>query len=81
MSNAIESKAMLEVLAWKAECDAEVAHLTAREAVRKLLEDSAKSAERLGFHVPKRAEKPMALVAESPARYGRGRRPTKTKKI
>ena len=81
MSEIKESKALLEVREWKAAVWQEVAHLPLDEAINKLLEDSAKSAARLGFHVPKREKKPMALVAEAPAQYRAERRPTKTKKI
>lgn len=80
MTRAKKSKAMLEVREWKAACDAEVAHLPPREAVRKLLEDSARTAERLGFHVPKREAQPVAVIAETPAKYRAGRRSTTAKK-
>ena len=65
-----ESKAMLEVWAWKAECDAEVAHLDPIAAVRKRLKDSAATAARFGFHIPTRKDKPVAVVAERKAKYG-----------
>ena len=76
-----ESKALLEVREWKAAGWQEVAHLPLDEAIQKRLKDSAKSAERLGFHVPKREKEQMALVAEAPAQYRAKRRPTKTKKF
>ena len=69
MSSAKESKAMLEVRDWKAVAWREVAHLPLDAAILKRLEDSAKTAERLGFHVPKRGVKPVAVVAETPGKY------------
>lgn len=69
MSKMKESKAMQEVREWKAECDAEVAHLSDREAVRKLLADSAKIAERLGYKYAPRTANPPSRVAEAPANY------------
>ena len=81
MAEIKESKALLEVREWKAAVWQEVAHLPLDEAINKLLADSAKSAKRLGFHIPTREEKPAAMVAETPAQYRAGRRPAKTKKI
>ena len=76
-----ESKAMLEVREWKEAAWREVAHLPFREAVRKRLADSAKVAERLGFrYAPAVPPVPSAKVAEAPAQYRAGHRPTKTKK-
>lgn len=69
MAEIKESKALLEVREWKAAAWREVAHLPLDEAIKKRLADSAKTAARLGFHVPKRQEKPVALVAEAPAKY------------
>ena len=65
MAVIIESKALLEVREWKAAGWREVAHLALDAAIQKRLADSAKTAARLGFHVPKRQEKPAALVAEA----------------
>jgi hypothetical protein len=76
MSEIKESKAMIEVREWKAAVWQEVAHLPLDEAITKLLADSAKSAERLGFAIPKGPAKSVALVAESPAPY----RTTRTRK-
>jgi hypothetical protein len=69
MSNRKESKAMLEVWEWKAECDAEVAHLPAREAVRRLLAESAKSAKRLGLRYAPAKPTSTPVVAEASAKY------------
>jgi len=69
MTRMKESKAMLEVREWKAECDAEVAHLSDHEAVRKRLADSAKLAESLGFKYAPTKTRPAPIVAESPAKY------------
>lgn len=71
MSKLKESKAMREVRAWKAQCDAEVAHLPIREAVRKRLADSAKVVERLGFRYAPVGPTPVAVVAEHKAKYGK----------
>lgn len=73
MSNLKESEAMLEVRAWKAECDAEVAHLPDREAVRKRLTDSARVAERLGIRYAPSALEHSSAVAEPPAEYRNAR--------
>jgi hypothetical protein len=96
MNSLKESRAVLEVRAWKAELDAEFAHLPVREAVRKRLADAAKVAERLGFqYTPAVQPKitavaetrarytapPVAKVAETPAKCRTGRRPTKTKAL
>ncbi len=71
MSEYKESKAMLEVREWKAAVWKDVAHLPLDEAISKLLDDSAKTAERLGFEIPTRAAKPAAMVAEAKAKYGK----------
>ena len=80
MTRMKESKALLEVREWKAAAWREVAHLPLDEAIMKRLADSAKTAERLGFHIPKREEKPMTVVAETPAKYAvkRGKRKQKS---
>ena len=69
MAKIKESKALLEIREWKAAGWREVAHLPLDEAIQKRLDDSAKSVERLGFHVPKRENPPVARVAETPAKY------------
>jgi|GEM_PF-1153389 len=74
MSEPKESKAMIEVREWKAAVWQEVAHLPMNEAITKLLADSAKTAERLGFHIPQRQEKPAAMIAETPGKYSAKRR-------
>ena len=71
MAEMKESKALLEVREWKAAVWQEVAHLPLDEAISKLLEDSAETAKRLGFHIPTREEKPVAMVAERKAKYGK----------
>jgi len=69
MAEIKESRALLEVREWKAAVWQEVAHLPLDEAISKLMADSAKTAKRLGFHIPKRQGKPASLVAEAPAKY------------
>ena len=79
MSEFKEPKVMVELRALKAEIDAEYAHLPAREAVRILLAESAKSAKRLGFRYAPTKPTPTEVVAETPAPYRAGRRPAKAK--
>ena len=69
MSKLKESKAMREVRAWKAECDAEVANLDTAAAVRKRLADSAEVAERLGFRIVSPAPGKISVAAEPKAKY------------
>ena len=72
-------KSLQEVWDWKEAAYREVAHLPFRQALRKRMEDSERTAQQLGF-APAAVAKP-AMVAETPAQYRAERRPTKTKKI
>ena len=69
MSSLKESKALLEARTWKADLDAEYAHLPVREAVRKRLADAAKVAERLGFQYAPAVQPKITAVAETRAQY------------
>ncbi len=71
MNEMKESKAMQEVRAWKAECDAEVAHLDVAHAVRKRLADSAKAAAQFGFRYEQTAHSQISVVAERKETYGK----------
>jgi len=71
MSDSKESQAMLEVREWKVAAWRSVAHLPLREAIRKRLADSAKTAERLGLKYAPAQRTPVAMVAEKKAKYGK----------
>ncbi len=70
-----ESKALSEVLEWKAECAREVAGLTVRDAVRKRLKDAAETAKRFGFPAGGREMNLAVNVAEAGAAYGTEQKP------
>jgi hypothetical protein len=62
------SKALEEVWQWKEEAWQEVAHLPLRQALRKRMEIAERTARELGFE-PVRTVRPVAKVAEAPAKY------------
>ena len=71
MTRIKESKAMIEVREWKKAAWSEVAHLPLDEAIRKRLADSAKIAKRLGFRYAPVMVRPVKVVAERKAKYGK----------
>jgi len=63
------SKALEEVWKWKDACYRDVAHLPFREALRKRIEDSERTARKLGFVSIERNAKNQMAVAEEKAEY------------
>lgn len=67
MSNV--SKALEDVWNWKDACYRDVAHLPFREALRKRIEDSERTARELGFTVVERNARSRLAVAEDRTEY------------
>lgn len=65
-------RALKEVWEWKDSIYQEVKHLPTEQAMRKIMENAAKTANELGFDVSPRARK-RAVVAEPRNKYGERR--------
>ena len=66
-----DPKALREVWEWKDSIEQEVKHLPQREALHEIMRMAHEVAMSEGFVAP-----PAAQVAETPAQYRAGRRPT-----
>jgi hypothetical protein len=64
-----ESKALLEVRAWKDACWREVAHLPLDQAIAKRLRDATKNARKMGFYESVDGNRQIPHVAEPGAPY------------